>query len=445
MNARPTAAVIGAGVSGLTAAHVLSPTHDVTLLEGDRRLGGHAHTHEVMAADGRPLRVDSGFIVHNERTYPHLLRLFRELDVPTRATEMSMSITCDACGLSYAGGSGLRGILAQPSRLADPRFARMLAEVPRFHRAARALLDRDTCHDGCGHHGAGHHDAEDAGDADPTWGEFLATGGYSRYFVQHFALPLVSCVWSSGDSDSAAYPARHLFRFLDHHGMLTVKGSPTWRTVVGGSATYVDRLAGRLTHGGADVRRNSPVTSVTRHADGVDVRTAADEVATYDRVVVATHADQALHLLDDATPQEKDDLGAITYSVNETWLHRDSSVLPTRSTARASWNHRMRCDGAGRGQPVLVSYWMNRLMGLDDSDDHIVTLNPAGRVDPERVTARMTYAHPVFTRQAVAAAQRLRASGGDRLAFAGAHLGWGFHEDGCRSGVEAAESLGVTW
>ncbi len=435
MNARPTAAVIGAGVSGLTAAHVLSASHDVTLLEGDRRLGGHANTHDVTAADGRPLRVDSGFIVHNERTYPHLLRLFRELDVPTRATEMSMSITCDACGLSYAGGRGLRGILAQPSRLADPRFARMLVEVPRFHRDARAVLDGDTDHEA----------QDDASRADPTWGEFLAAGGYSEYFVQHFALPLVSCVWSSGDADSAAYPARHLFRFLDHHGMLTVHGSPTWRTVVGGSATYVHRLAERLTHSGADVRHNSPVTSVTRHHDGVDVRTAADGVATYDRVVVATHADQALHLLDDATPQEKDDLGAITYSANETWLHRDPSVLPTRAAARASWNHRMRCDGLDGDGPVLVSYWMNRLMGLDDTEDHIVTLNPAGHVDPERVTARMTYTHPVFTHQAVAAARRLRAGGGDRVAFAGAHLGWGFHEDGCRSGVKAAESFGATW
>ena len=224
---RPTAAVVGAGVSGLTAAHVLNRTHDVTVFEGDTRVGGHAHTHDVPAADGRALRIDSGFIVHNERTYPHLLRLFRELDVPTQATEMSMSITCETCGLSYAGGRGLRGLLAQPSRLSDARFVRMLAEVPRFHRSARALLDS-------------------AGATDPTWGEFLAAGGFSDFFVQHFALPLVSCVWSSGDLDSTAYPARHLFRFLDHHGMLTVKGSPSWRTVTGGSATYVDRLVARL-------------------------------------------------------------------------------------------------------------------------------------------------------------------------------------------------------
>ncbi|MCU1538280.1 MAG: amine oxidase [Humibacillus sp.] len=416
---RPTAAVIGAGVSGLTAAHILSATHDVTLYEADERLGGHAHTHDVAGSSG-PLRVDSGFIVHNERTYPHLLRLFRELDVPTQATEMSMSIACRGCGLTYAGGRGVKGMFAQPWRAAQPRFVKMLTEVPRFHREAKALLADDS--------------------REPTWGEFLDEGGYSPYFVRHFAIPLVSCVWSCGDLDATSYPARHLFAFLDHHGMLTVTGSPQWRTVTGGSATYVDRLAARL----PDVRRASPVTAVSRHDNGVDVRAADGSGQTYDRAVVATHADQALELLADASPDEKRDLGAIRYSRNETWLHRDSSVLPTARQARASWNYRMEaCDAPA--PDVTVSYWMNRLQGLDDAVDHVVTLNPDGQVDPSTVTARMVYEHPVFTTEAVAAAERLRSAGGDRLAFAGAHLGWGFHEDGCRSGVEAAQSFGVRW
>ena len=422
---RPTAAVIGAGVSGLTAAHVLSRTHDVTLFEADDRLGGHAHTHDVPAPDGRVLGVDSGFIVHNERTYPHLLRLFAELGVETRPTEMSMSITCDSCGLSYAGGRGLSGILAQPWRAADPKFLRMLAEVPRFHRAARSLLATDG--------------------PELTWGEFLAEGGYSEHFVRHFALPLVSCVWSADERDSLAYPARHLFRFLDHHGMLSVTGSPTWRTVVGGSRTYVELLAAGL----PDVRRSTPVSAMVRHYDGVDVTTSDGAVATYDRTVVATHADQALELLADATPEEKRDLGAIGYSANHTVLHRDASILPRRRTARAAWNHRTSCGDAandsGDDQGVTVSYWMNRLQGLTDVDDLVVTLNGAEQVDPSTVVAEMTYAHPVFTPAAVDAAARLRSAGGNRLAFAGAHLGWGFHEDGCRSGVEAAAALGVTW
>ena len=417
-NGRPTAAVIGAGVSGLTAAHVLGATHDVTLFESDTRLGGHAHTHDVRGRDGS-LRIDSGFIVHNERTYPHLLRLFRELDVPTQPAEMSMSITCEGCGLSYAGGRGPKGMFAQKRRLADPRFVRMLSDVPRFHRAAHALLAD--------------------GSQDPTWGEFLAEQGFSDYFVRHFAIPLVACVWSCGDLDASAYPARHLFRFLDHHGMLTVTGSPRWRTVTGGSATYVERLVERL----QDVRTVSPVTAVTRHDDGVDVR-VAEGVTTFDRAVVATHADQALDLLADATPDEKRDLAAIRYSRNTTWLHRDSSVLPRPRQARASWNYRMRaCDAPATD--VRVSYWMNRLHGIDDADDHVVTLNPGGAVDESLVTARMSYDHPIFTREAVEAAARLRTGGGDRLAFAGAHLGWGFHEDGCRSGVDAAESFGVQW
>ncbi|NYF98637.1 NAD(P)/FAD-dependent oxidoreductase [Janibacter cremeus] len=421
---RPTVAVVGAGVSGLTAAYVLSRTHDVTLYESDSRLGGHAHTHTVPTSAGADVRVDSGFIVHNERTYPHLLRLFRELDVPTQPTEMSMSITCDGCGLSWAGGRGAGAVLAQPRRLLDPRFLRMLVEIPRFHRAARAVLADPV-----------EGDTPD----DQTWGEFLQRGGFSDYFVAHFALPLVSCVWSSGDEDSLDYPARHLFAFLEHHGMLSVTGSPTWRTVTGGSATYVDALAARL----GDVRTSATVTSVTRHSDGVDVRTAAG-TTPFDRVVLATHADQALALLADATAQEKEDLAAIRYTRNTTVLHRDTNHLPTARRARASWNYRSAtCGGATEPR---VSYWMNRLHGFDEEGDQfIVTLNSPTPIDEGDVVARMDYAHPVFTREAVAAATRLRSAGGDRLAFAGAHLGWGFHEDGCRSGVQAAEHFGVKW
>lgn len=415
---RPTVAIVGSGIAGLTAAHLLRRSHDVTVFESDDRLGGHAHTHDVPTGAGPDRRVDSGFIVMNERTYPHLLRLFDDLGVRTQPTEMSMSVVCEGCGLAYAGGRGLCGILAQPHRLLDPRFAWMLAQVPRFHRLARRQL---------------------AADGDTTWGEFLTRGRFSDYFVRHFAVPLVSCVWSCGDQDAGAYPARHLFTFLDHHGMLQVTGSPTWRTVVGGSRSYIDRLAAALD----DVRTGDPVLAVVRHADEVEVRTAG-AAHRFDRVVLATHADTALDILADATPNERDDLAAIRYSRNETWLHRDSSLLPSDHRARASWNYRL-VSCRGGADKVVVSYWMNRLQRFDDVDDHIVTLNATEHVDPERVTARMAYSHPIFTTDAVAAADRLRTAGGDRLAFAGAHLGWGFHEDGCRSGVEAAERFGATW
>ncbi len=414
-------AVIGSGVSGLTAAYALHGGAEVTLFERNERFGGHAHTHTVPQRDGGTVGIDSGFIVHNERTYPTLLRLFTELGVQTQATEMSMSVECRRCGLTYSGGRGAAGIFNQRRRLAEPRFLRMLTDVPRFHREARSLLANT--------------------DADsPTWGEFLERGGYNQYFVRHFAIPLVSCVWSSGDADARSYPARHLFAFLDNHGMLSIGGSPTWRTVVGGSSTYVRAVIQQLpaTH------LHTPVVAVQRHDDGVAVTTADGSTQGFDRVVIATHADQAAALLVDATDEERRDLGAFQYSSNPTWLHRDSSVLPERPSARSSWNYRIddcRADASG----VLVSYWMNRLHGLTLADDHVVTLNPAGHVDPASVIARMEYSHPVFTSEAVAAAPRLSVAGGPRLAFAGAHLGWGFHEDGARAGLAAATRMGVQW
>ncbi len=414
-------AIIGSGVSGLTAAYALSQQGTVTLFERDDRFGGHAHTHDVADASGRTQHVDSGFIVHNERTYPTLLRLFAELGIATQPTEMSMSIRCDGCGLEYAGGRGAAAILAQPRRLADPRFVRMLTEVPRFHRAARRLLDDPTL-------------------GDPDWGTFLDDAGFSDYFVRHFAIPLVSCVWSSGDADTRRYPARHLFAFLANHGMLSVSGSPLWRTVTGGSGTYVRAVVARLDA----ARVATPVVAVRRHADGVEVTTADGTTSQFDAAVIATHADDALRILADATDEERRDLAAFGYSTNTTWLHRDASVLPRSTRARASWNYRI--DSCRAEVPrVHVSYWMNRLQALDAQEDYLVTLNPGDAVAPDRVIASMEYTHPVFTRDAVAAAPRLRATGGPRLAFAGAHLGWGFHEDGARSGLEAARRLGATW
>lgn len=424
----PRVAVIGAGVSGLTAAYALRETHTVTLFEADDRLGGHAHTHDVPTPSGGVVPIDSGFIVHNEHTYPTLLRLFRELDVPTRPTEMSMSISCDGCGLSYAGGRGLPGLIGGLGvrSSGDARHAvallSILRQVPRFYRAARALL------------------ATPAADWDPTLAEFLRRHQFPEHFVSHFAVPLVSCVWSAGDADATRYPARHLFTFLDHHGMLRASRSPTWKTVVGGSRTYVERVAARL----PDVRSGCPVRGVTRHDGWIEVSTANGGRSTFDQVVVATHADQALDLLADADPAEKETLSAFTYSVNETTLHTDASALPA-PRARASWNHRVSACGVA-APSVRVSYWMNRLQGLEPSlGNHIVTLNAGAEIAPEQVVARMTYAHPVFTREAVAAAAVLRESGGSRLAFAGAHLGWGFHEDGARSGLAAARRLGGRW
>ncbi|MFF9909378.1 NAD(P)/FAD-dependent oxidoreductase [Streptomyces sp. NPDC013457] len=416
---RQRVAVVGGGVAGLTAAHVLRRAYDVVLYEADDRLGGHAHTHELPTGDGGTVHVDSGFIVHNERTYPHLLRLFRELGVTTQDSEMSMSVRCDGCGLEYAGARGPAGLLGGGNVLRG-RHLRMLADVPRFHRAARRLLA--------------------SGDDAPTLGDFLEAHRFSAYFTGHFVIPLVSAVWSCAPGTALLYPARYLFRFLAHHGLLSVTGSPQWRTVTGGSAAYVARAAKHLTA----VRTSTPVRAVERAADHARVTTEDGDTATYAAVVLAVHPDQALRMLADPTDAERRVLGAFTYSRNPTVLHRDTSLLPRAPHARASWNYRLPSCTA-RPDAVQVSYDMNRLQRLETPDPHIVTLNAGDRVDPGTVLARMVYEHPVYTPRSVAAQRELPGLNTTVTAFAGAYHGWGFHEDGCRSGVEAAEALGVTW
>ncbi|MFJ9536048.1 NAD(P)/FAD-dependent oxidoreductase [Streptomyces sp. NPDC101225] len=419
--ARRRAAVVGSGVAGLTAAHILSRTHHVTLYEADDRLGGHAHTHELTSSDGQTHRVDSGFIVHNRRTYPNLLRLFDELGVGTQESEMSMSVRCEGCGLEYAGARGPAGLLARPRNAVRGAYLRMLTEVPAFHRAARRLLARPA-------------------DVTLTLGGFLEREGFSPYFRTHFITPLVSAVWSCDTTTAQLHPAAYLFRFMEHHGMLSVGGSPTWRTVTGGSRSYVDRVAGEV----ATVRTATPVRALTRHADGAVVTAQDGRTDSYDAVVVAVHPDQALRLLADATPDEKDVLGAFRYSRNHTLLHTDTSLLPRARGARASWNYLMPSCTAGADR-VRVSYDMNRLQRLDAPETFVVTLGGEDRVDPARVRARMVYEHPVYTPESVAAQQRLPDLNTSVTAFAGAYHGWGFHEDGCLSGVLAAAALGARW
>ncbi|WP_425457097.1 NAD(P)/FAD-dependent oxidoreductase [Amycolatopsis cihanbeyliensis] len=414
-------AVIGGGIAGLTAAYLLQRRYEVLLFEADDRLGGHAHTHDVPSARGGTIGVDSGFIVHNDRTYPFLLRLFGELGVQTQETEMSMSIGCRGCALRYAGGRGLRGLFPRSSNLRSPAYLRMLGQVKRFHRQARRLLDEPA--------------AERT-----TIGDFLADGGYTDYFADHFMLPLVSTVWSADRSNTLRYPARYLFEFLDNHGMLAVSGSPCWRTVIGGSRQYVDRAVKQLTA----VHLSTPVREVRRTAEGVRVRDDADAVRTVDRVVIATHPDQALRMLPAPSAAEREVLGAFRYSRNEVWLHTDASALPGAADGRASWNYTAAGCGADDGR-VQVSYDMNRLMCLDEPIDYVVSLNPVTPPPAEAILARMVYEHPVYTPESVAAQHRLPELNDGVVAYAGAYHGWGFHEDGCAAGVRAAAALGVHW
>ncbi|MBB5083598.1 NAD(P)/FAD-dependent oxidoreductase [Nonomuraea endophytica] len=395
-------AVIGSGIAGLTAAYVLQRDHDVTLFEADERLGGHAHTHDVPTG-----AVDSGFIVHNRRTYPLLTRLFAELGVETRASQMSLSVSCAGCGLEYAGGKGLTGLLAQ--RRVRPAYLRMLGEVPRFRRAARRAL---------------------ATGQDQTLGEFA--GGFTSYFGTHFLTPLISAVWSCAPATAQRYPARHLFTFLRNHGMLEVGGSPRWRTVVGGSRAYVERIAKHL----PAVRTSCAVSELRRSGEGVEL--VADGRHTFAAAVVATHPDQALRLLAEPTPAEREVLGAFTYSRNEAVLHTDTTVLPRAAGARASWNLRMDCR-AGAVPSVRVSYDMDRLQG----QPYLVSLGEP--IAAHHEIARMVYRHPAYTPESVAAQRRLPSLNDASIAFAGAYQGWGFHEDGCRSGLLAAQALGGDW
>ena len=420
---RERIAVVGSGVSGLTAASLLARVHDVILFEADERLGGHAHTHSVAGSQG-PLAVDSGFIVFNDRTYPVLQRLFGELGVQGRPTEMSMSVRDEVSGIEFAGGRGLPGFVARPRQLTDLAYWRMLAGVRRFHGLAREFLAQT--------------DDEDT----TTLGEFVRAAGFGPDFIRLYAVPVVACVWSTGGGDALDYPARYLFRFLDHHGMLSIGDSPQWFTVVGGSRSYVDAIAARL----PDIRRDRPVRAVLRHPDRVEVIDAAGGRTQVDRIVIATHPDQALSLLADPLPLEEEVLGAFRYSTNEAVLHRDPSLLPLSRGAQASWNYLVRDEQeVAEAGPPMVTYWMNRLQGLPSSDPLFVTLNGSDRISPEHVVASMTYDHPLYDVAAVRAQRRLAQLSVGRTAYAGAYHGWGFHEDGARSGVAAAAALGVSW
>ena len=333
---------------------------------------------------------------------------------------MSMSVRCDGCGLEYAGARGVRGLFAQPTSVLKPRYLSMLVQVKKFHAEAHRVLDAP----------------EDL----RTLGQFIDDGRYSKFFANHFLLPVVACVWSCGFDGARNYPARYLFAFLEHHGMLAVTGSPQWRTVVGGSRSYVEKAVKEL----SAVHTGTAVRSVTRHADGVTIRDEGDEVHEVDRVVVATHPDQALALLADASSVERRVLGAFEYTRSRTLLHTDSSVLPKAKAARASWNYQMdTCDSDD--SQVNVTYHLNTLQRIADPVDYLVTLNSQGQVDPATVIDTMDYAHPTYTVKSVAAQQEVPILNDGRTAFAGAWQGWGFHEDGCASGVRAAESLGVTW
>ena len=404
-------AVVGAGIAGLTAAYRLDPHCDVVLYEAEPRAGGHAYT---VPADGHAL--DSGFVVCNERNYPAFLTLMRELDVRLRPSTMSFSVRCERCDLEFSG-HGLRGLFAQRRNLVRPSFARMLVDLGRFFRNARAFLD-------------------EPGADDLTIGEYLGRGGYGRSLTDHFLAPMGAAIWSSSPERMREMPARFFIHFFANHGLLGVRDAPQWHTIEGGSKRYVDALTARLR---GRVALGTPVKRVRRGDDAVEVTAGDAGAERFDRAILACHPQQALALLEDPSDEERAALARMPYTRNGTVVHRGDDLLPRRVAARAAWNVALG-DCRAHDRPVSVTYSLNRLHAFADPVEYCVSLNQSERVSERDVIARMTYEHPVYTLDSVAARERLQTQLGlRRTDYAGAYMGWGFHEDGAVSGFAAAE------
>lgn len=402
-------AVIGSGIAGLSAAWLLSRAHDVTMYEQAGRLGGHTRTVQVGG-----IAVDMGFIVYNEATYPNLVALFRHLGVATRESDMSFAVSMDGGRMEYAG-TDLRGLLAQPANLLRPRFWAMLRDLLRFYREApgdAAGLERELT----------------------SLDAYLRRGKYGPGFVQDHLLPMAAAIWSTPAAEVGAHPAFAFIRFCENHGLLRLSGRPVWRTVIGGSSAYVDRLSAPF----ADrVRLSCGVAGISRTAQGVRVRAADGSDELYDDVVIATHAPQALAMLEDASDSERALLGAVRTAPNRVVLHRDARLMPRRRAAWASWNYVGAPDGG-----LCVTYWMDRLQGLPaGAGPHFVTLNPA--VEPRDILHEEVFAHPQFDAAAIRAQRALWSLQGTRGTwYCGAWFGAGFHEDGLQAGLAVAEQLG---
>jgi predicted NAD/FAD-binding protein len=406
--------IVGSGVAGLVAARELHAAgEDIALFEAEPRLGGHAHTVTVETRDGA-WDVDTGFIVLNDRNYPSFERLLDELRVPTQSAPMTFSVSDGAGDFEWAATP--QGLFAKPGHLVDRRFHRMLADLVRFFREARELVGSP-------------------GAEAMSLREFCRARAYSEHFVERLIVPQVSAVWSADPAQLWDFPVRFLAEFLDNHGALQLLGRPRWRSVVGGSRSYVDTISGPF----ADrVRAGAPVRRVERTPFGVTV--AWDGGAeTFDEVVMAVHSNQALAMLADPSAAEREVLGAIPYQPNEVVLHTDTSLMPRRRRAWASWNFHLRPEHPGR---TTVTYDMNRLQRIPSRTRFLVSLNMTGEIDPSRVIDTYSYDHPVYTAEGVAAQARWGdVSGAERVHYCGAYWGWGFHEDGVRSGLRVADSI----
>jgi uncharacterized protein len=411
-------AIIGSGIAGMTAAHLLGVDHDVHLFERDERPGGHANTVKLIVG-GREVAADTGFLVYNERTYPRFTRLLARLGVDTHPSDMSFSFTDRANGLEWRGTS-LNTVFAQRSNVISPRFLAMLADVARFNRMIRRLLS-EPC------------------DSSVTLAEILARTKWSQGFIDWYLVPMGSAIWSADPTTFTRIPARTFAEFSSRHGLLGLRDQPQWRTVTGGSARYVEKLVAPLKRGGR-LHLATPVAKVRRDGGRVELLTAGGP-AVFDHVVLAVHSDQALDLLADPTEEEQVTLGSIRYQKNRATLHTDIRMMPANRRAWAAWNYLRPQDGS---QFTTLTYYLNRLQGFDVDQAVLVTLNRDDEIDPDLIVRRFDYAHPIIDRDAVLAQSRQRALSRGELSYCGAYWGYGFHEDGVNSAMAVCERFGVS-
>ncbi len=414
-------AVIGSGIAGLATAYYLSRKHQVFLFEKQTRLGGHTHTVTVESSAG-PLPVDTGFIVHNDLTYPNLIRLLRELDVPRMDSDMSFAVSCRNTGYEYSS-RGVNGFFAQIQNILRARQWRLFGEIRRFNREAAGLLDRP--------------DAEKL-----RMGEFLAEKNFTDEFCELYLLPMASAVWSCAHNSVKEFPAATLIRFFDNHRFLSVNNHPTWKTIVGGCSRYIEPLTKPFkdrAFTGVSIR------SVLRDESGVTLQFSDGRPEMrFAHVVFATHGDQILPLLSDASAKEREVLGAFQTSRNEVTLHTDENLLPRSPAARASWNYLLHLDPRNGHGPVTMTYHMNRLQNLPVPENYCVTLNANGQIRPEKILRKFIYNHPLYTLDSIRSQKRWQEiSGPHRTHYCGAYWSYGFHEDGVNSALRVAQTLGV--
>jgi uncharacterized protein len=408
-------AIVGGGISGLVAAHRLTQlSHATTLYEANAYLGGHTNTVDV-TLDGKTFGVDTGFLVYNDRTYPRLIALFASLGVEAALSDMSFAVRNDATGLEWSGTS-FSSLFTQPSNAFKPRFLRMLADILRFNRTVTGMVQRNTL-------------------PNESLGSYLQAHAYGPGLVDDYLLPMAACIWSAPKAQILAFPLSTFAHFFNNHGLLAIRNRPQWRTVRGGAREYVRKIAAGL----PDVRLAAPVRTVRRSAKMIEIETEHGR-DTYDYLVLASHSDQALKMLDAPDADERRALSAIRYQSNRAVLHTDASLMPTRRKAWSAWNY-LALDAASSasGAAVSLTYWMNTLQPLPFTTDVFVTLNPARPPKPSTVLGEYDYAHPLFDEEAIVAQGAIgRMQGRNRTFYAGAWLGYGFHEDGLVSGENAA-------